>query len=376
MLNLSLLPVLRETYSRARIVLACPHELRNLHEHRPEIDSIVTFERFRAQSSKLYRWSIIWKLRRLRADLAINPQFTRDKLSSQLTVFSGARCKVGFDAELRAMLRPGQFHRWKKYQAAFDHLCAAEGPSFEELERYSLMLHDLGIQSSVSRPQFPIADEDAGFADNFFKGQKSDNLQWVAIFTGTADKRKIYPGIGKALRSALTTGHAVLALGSAEDHATCAKELEGLPLPTANLCGQVTLRQAAALLKRCSLAVGLDTGLAHLACAVGCPQVVIMGGYDFGRFFPYSHLTSLVCLPLDCYHCLGNCQFSEIHCIGQIQSETVAEAIRQTLTIPSIKPRIFFQRALPQLAMDESCGIPAWKMPGLAAKKDWETKMV
>lgn len=57
------------------------------------------------------------------------------------------------------------------------------------------------------------------------------------------------------------------------------------------MSGQTTLRQIAALLSRCRLAVGSDTGLAHMACALKVPNVILVGGGHFGRFLPYSALT-------------------------------------------------------------------------------------
>ena len=61
--------------------------------------------------------------------------------------------------------------------------------------------------------------------------------------------------------------------------------------------------QSAALIKRCRLVIGAETGLAHLACAVGTPNVILLGGGHFGRFMPYAATTTVVCLPLECYGC-------------------------------------------------------------------------
>jgi len=44
-----------------------------------------------------------------------------------------------------------------------------------------------------------------------------------------------------------------------------------------NLCGKTDIGSAAALLSRCRLFIGNDSGLAHLAAAVDVPLVVLSG---------------------------------------------------------------------------------------------------
>jgi len=104
--------------------------------------------------------------------------------------------------------------------------------------------------------------------------------------------------------------------------------------------------ESAAILKRCRLAVGADTSLAHISCAVGTSNVILMGGGHFGRFMPYSPLTSIVCLPLECYGCsLSDCRYEKYHCVEDIGQFVLVEALRKTFEHTSEKPRIFYQDA-------------------------------
>ena len=74
----------------------------------------------------------------------------------------------------------------------------------------------------------------------------------------------------------------------------------GIPFPnftgTIDLRGRTTLREVAATMARCRLFVGNDTGLKHLAAAVGLPVVEISGfsrqgdpnhGHSPARFGPW-----------------------------------------------------------------------------------------
>lgn len=56
-----------------------------------------------------------------------------------------------------------------------------------------------------------------------------------------------------------------------------------------DLCGGLSIPETAALIARAALFVGIDSGPAHLANAVGVPAVIVMGSYEsFARYMPYS----------------------------------------------------------------------------------------
>lgn len=133
-----------------------------------------------------------------------------------------------------------------------------------------------------------------------------------------------------------------------------------LPGRTLNLCGRTTLLETAALLRRCRLYVGAESGGAHMACAVGVPNVVVLGGGHFGRFMPYSRLTTVVSLPLDCFGCNWRCQYANAHCITSLLPEVLAKAIAAALKRPKERPAIFAQM--------DSRAIPGCRMPPALAK--------
>ncbi len=56
-----------------------------------------------------------------------------------------------------------------------------------------------------------------------------------------------------------------------------------------NLCGRLSLLETAEVIRRSSLFIGIDSGPAHLANAVGTPGIVILGTYfGFASRMPYS----------------------------------------------------------------------------------------
>ena len=56
-----------------------------------------------------------------------------------------------------------------------------------------------------------------------------------------------------------------------------------------NLCGKLSIPETAAVISRARLFVGIDSGPAHLANAVGTFGVVLLGEYNlFSRYLPYT----------------------------------------------------------------------------------------
>ena len=58
---------------------------------------------------------------------------------------------------------------------------------------------------------------------------------------------------------------------------------------TKSLCGMLSIIETAEVLKRASLFIGIDSGPAHLANAVGTPGVILLGNHGpFRKYVPYS----------------------------------------------------------------------------------------
>jgi heptosyltransferase-2/heptosyltransferase-3 len=66
------------------------------------------------------------------------------------------------------------------------------------------------------------------------------------------------------------------------------------------LAGRVDLGVCAAVVERAALYVGPDTGLSHIAAAVGAPTVAIFGPTNPGRYRPLGELARVVAAPGSC----------------------------------------------------------------------------
>jgi heptosyltransferase-3 len=92
-----------------------------------------------------------------------------------------------------------------------------------------------------------------------------------------------------------------------------------------------------ALVSRARLFVGNDSGIAHIAAAVGTPAVVIFGSSNVEHWRPWSTAPAeVVREELDCQPCHGYfCEkFTEAECINRISVEKVLAGVKRALRTP------------------------------------------
>lgn len=103
-------------------------------------------------------------------------------------------------------------------------------------------------------------------------------------------------------------------------------------------CRGCSIKQTAALIKECCIFVGIDSGCAHLAKAVGTPACVI-----YGCVHPSSPASDAIEYPiriegLECGGCRGrtsaewtDCIKPEVYCLTKISPEMVIETINRCI---------------------------------------------
>jgi heptosyltransferase-3 len=98
----------------------------------------------------------------------------------------------------------------------------------------------------------------------------------------------------------------------------------------------LSLPEVTALAARARLFVGNDSGIAHIAAAVGAPSVVIFGSSNVAHWRPWSTAPAEVVLEeMPCQPCHGYfCEkFPEPECILRVPVERVTAAIERVLRV-------------------------------------------
>ena len=105
----------------------------------------------------------------------------------------------------------------------------------------------------------------------------------------------------------------------------------------------LTLPEVTALASKATVFVGNDSGIAHIAAAVGTPSVVIFGSSNRNHWRPWTDAPNEIvyeeyaCQPCPGYECK---EFGEPRCILSVQPERVFEAIKNVLNAKKVENRM------------------------------------
>lgn len=154
-------------------------------------------------------------------------------------------------------------------------------------------------------------------ADATQRLQRLPGSRWLALGPGANWEPKIWPLTRfRALAERLQHDFdGVVLLGGPNDAERCDFLSRTLPLETLNLAGKTNLLQAAAVLARMKVFVGNDSGLGHIAAAVGTPTLTLFGPGQPERYHPWGGQARwLVGVDED---------------LGTLTAEAVAEEVRR-----------------------------------------------
>ena len=335
----SMLEPLSKRYPGAKITVLCKEYVAELYQSSPYVSAVIPITYNRALAEKQYLDQVVAQVRKLRADLLINSLYSREIVSELIT----AQCNIPKRVTLRGdscNIQPELVAKTNDYYTTIVD-STSEG---NELLHHKDLLSALGINVPALRPTVWLTQDDERFAAEVFARNGLNPATTICVAPGSFCDEKVYPNFGHALAlAAELAGYRFLTLGNDAEKNLCANIAACLGGRAINLSGQLTLRQNAALIKRSKILVASDSALAHIACAVGTQNLVILGGGHFWRFLPYSNLTSVVCLPLACYGCQWKCVYDRVHCVKDIAPETLVKALRETMRTPSSVPRMFVQ---------------------------------
>ncbi len=149
---------------------------------------------------------------------------------------------------------------------------------------------ELAAMLKLSPPPLPVAwfsPQDAAHAAALLPDAPLVALGPTANWSGKVWPAERFVALFEALRAgALPAARAVVLAGPGEaERAMAAPVLAALP-DAIDLCGALSLPEAAAVLTRCRLFVGNDSGLMHLAAGAGTPTLGLFGPTPAEQYAP------------------------------------------------------------------------------------------
>jgi ADP-heptose:LPS heptosyltransferase len=196
------------------------------------------------------------------------------EVSNPLAVLLGGRRTAGF-------YRPGQYC---PDPAAF----IPYPEDIPEPLRLLRAVHALGAPPAGEELEFPVREGDRRELDAIPAFRRVRSTPYAAVHPGARfEVRRWTPqGFAAVAAGLARRGLSIVLTGSAAERDVTRAVADAMEAPAVDLAGQTSIGALAALLEGARIVVCNDTGVSHLAAAVGASSVVVFTTSDQRRWAP------------------------------------------------------------------------------------------
>ena len=299
---------------------------------------------------------LIQEYRKYQGGLSIGnlPSLIRTLWSLRRTRFDAVAYLLPTIRTHRQRLRDAWFFRLAgiRQTLGFDGYPADAWPRNEDgslatvMHEADALLHRLAcsglpeVQPGEGRMDLRITATEQARADDWWQKQGGQALAprgWFALCSGTKWSSKQWPWDRYAeVGRRLINEHGLLPVivGGGEDRELAQRLIAewGTGLCAA---GELSVRESAALLRHSRFYLGNDTGVMHLAAAMGRPCVGVFSALDWpGRWAPYGKGHHMLRHEVPCAGCLLQvCKYAN-ECLTGISADAVLEACKAVIAQP------------------------------------------
>jgi lipopolysaccharide heptosyltransferase II len=278
----------------------------------PSVDEVIVFDRSRWWKSF---WPFLAKIRAARFDLVLDLQ--RHLKSGIVSRITGAPYRLGF--------HPADS---KEGNGFFNNLHIERyGDAISKIEHYLKFADYLGIARAPIEWSFELTPIEEVAVEKHLAPIRGP---FATLFVGTRwQSKQWFPRQIAECASLLQSVYEmnVVLLGGHDDQALAQEAMANSNERALNLVGHTSLREAVGIIQRAKIAVGPDTGLMHIAAAVGTPVISLWGATDPARTGPYGFGELVIRGQAPCSPCYKkNCPIGRV-CMQSISRAEIAEKI-------------------------------------------------
>lgn len=328
-LLLPVLQLLKKQFQNAQIDVIC--ERRNI-----EVLQMVKWESGRLLIYDFNPIAFILKLLlRSRYDVAIDTEQFHN-FSAVFTYFSRASVRIGFKINPRR-------------NAIYTHLVNYDVGGFET-DQFMKLVNPLGIASCNIQS---VLDNVSYSLPSSAETQLPANHTFAVIHPGGNVRQKTWePAKYVELIKHLKTkfGLATVIVGSKTEkkyESTILKMLSTETNEVISMVGKLTLSQTAELIRRSVIFIGTDSGLAHLAIAMGVRSVILFGPTDENKWGQNDDIHTTVRKPLPCAPCSMFGYYKPCRkntCLRKIEVNDVLYAVEKVLSTSKERKDIYLRK--------------------------------
>jgi len=326
-MTLPAVAAIRKTWPQVKLSVLAKPWVAEVYRLSPDVDEVITFAEPDRHGGILGKWRLASELRQGRFDAAILLQNAIE--AAIITWLAGIPIRAGYNSDARGPLLTHSVRRTGAIRRV------------HQIDYYLEMVRALGCLSAGRTVRFKLEGDDADRAAKLmtaFGIHKQADLPLIGISPGAAygPAKQWFPERFATVADRLidlTAGQVIL-FGSGGDrpstHAVATKARHAL----IDVAGKTTLQEAITLMARCNLFLSNDSGLMHVAGALGVPLVALFGSTNPTATSPVGDKSIVIHHPVACGPCLKPICTTDFSCMTLISVEEVYLAARTLLGYP------------------------------------------
>ncbi|MFO7665696.1 MAG: lipopolysaccharide heptosyltransferase II [Desulfobacterales bacterium] len=325
-MTLPALEAVRENFPESRITVLARPWVAPVFENHPAVNNILIYNSHDGLKKNISEFfHVINLVRKNRFDLAV--LFQNAFEAAFLAYLGRVRYRLGFDSDGRGFLLT---HRIKRTDDIL---------GVHQVEYYLSILKSVGLEAKSRNPVLHISKKDSIKAEALLKINGINLNDFLlglgpgAIF-GNAKRWPVerFAKIGDW--AAEKWSAKIIIMGSKKEKEIGTSMTGLMRHKPVDFCGATSLGEAMGIIGRCNLFVTNDSGLMHVAAALGVSTLAIFGSTDHVATGPRGIRTRIIKHDIDCSPCLKPECPTDFKCMLSIEPEEVwdeMEKFRQAI---------------------------------------------
>jgi heptosyltransferase-2 len=316
-MTLPAIAAVRNTFPGARITILVKPWVADIFRLCPNIDEIMLFQSPGPHEGLAGKWRIARDIRKKQFDVAI---LLQNAIEAAIIAFlAGIPVRAGYNSDGRGLLLTHSVVRTKAIREV------------HQTDYYLEMVKALGCRPAGRETVLTLGKDDERLAGELLAGyglQDSRLLVGMAPGATYGPAKKWFPERFSSVADRLADRFSaqIILFGSSEDNDTAAKVQAQAKYPMFDLTGKTGLREAMAMMARCRLFISNDSGLMHVAAALGVPTVAIFGSTNPATTSPPGQNNIIIHKNVACSPCLKTDCPTDFQCMDLIGVDDVYAA--------------------------------------------------
>ncbi|MBA4422517.1 MAG: lipopolysaccharide heptosyltransferase II [Syntrophus sp. (in: bacteria)] len=321
-MTLPAIAAIRKTWPGAQISVLAKPWVSEIYRLSPDVDQVIVFQEPGYHAGIMGKLRLAAELRKDPFDCAILLQNAIE--AAILARLAGVRLCAGYNSDGRGLLLTHSVQRTRAVRQV------------HQIDYYLEMVRALGCTPIERSVQLHPGDDYGDMTERLFN-QYGIGLgrTLIGLAPGAAygPAKKWFPERFAVVADRLIddTGAQVILFGSGGDKESTAAVARNARHSLVDIAGKTSMKEAIALMSRCALFLSNDSGLMHVAGALGIPTVAIFGSTNPVTTSPVGEKSIVIHRDVPCSPCLKPICPTDFRCMDLIGAEEVYGAARMLL---------------------------------------------